>query len=356
MAFLPGGTGPRARRCPIPAIPNPHDRFFKEVFSRPEVAEDFLLHVLPAEVSNLVRSGTFQLRKDSFVDAGLREYFSDLLYQVDFKEKDQGFLHILFEHKNRPAPGISFQLLRYMTRTLEYSCKESGLPLTPIFPVVLYHGTAKWSIPLNFASLYRGPESLRPRLLDFTYCLVDLSTFTDEELTVDALTTLGLLLLKHIHRDDLVERLGNMFRLFRPMDRQTALEFLETVLRYLGAATDRVTAEDCREALQGPLTDRGELRMDEYRLIDGLIADHLARNRPKWMREAMEEGLEEGRKEGTASITIRLLSRKFGCLDNALEERVRQLPLEELELLGDALLDLPSESALAEWLDRRATH
>ncbi len=317
------------------------------------------MHVLPAEVSNLVRPGTFQLRKDSFVDAGLREYFSDLLYQVEFREKDQGFLQILFEHKSRPSPDISLRLLIYMTRILEYACKESGIPLTPVFPVVLYHGTAKWNIPLNFASLYQGPASLRPRLLDFTYCLVDLSNFTDEELRMGAMATLGLLLLKHIRRDDLVERLGDMFRLFRPMNRQTALEVLESVLRYLGAAAERVTVEDCREALEGALTNIGDVHMD--RLIDGLVADHLAKHRPKWMREAMEEGIqegrevgrEEGRKEGTASVTVRLLSRKFGSLDHAVEERVRQLPLEQLELLGDELLDLPSESALTEWLDRR---
>ncbi len=93
----------------------------------------------------------------------------------------------------------------------------------------------------------------------------------------------------------------------------------------------------------------------ENRLIDGLVADHLARNRPKWMQEAMEEGRAEGRKEGAASLTIRQLTRKFGGLDQTLEERVRQLPLDELVLLGEELLDLPNESALVEWLEKRRT-
>ncbi len=91
------------------------------------------------------------------------------------------------------------------------------------------------------------------------------------------------------------------------------------------------------------------------RLIDELFAERLAEHRPKWVQEGMDEGMKEGMKEGTASLTIRLLSRKFGSLDHALQERVRQLPLEELERLGDELLDLPSESALAEWLDKTET-
>jgi predicted transposase YdaD len=29
---------------------HPHDAFFKQLFTRPEVAEDFIRHYLPAEV------------------------------------------------------------------------------------------------------------------------------------------------------------------------------------------------------------------------------------------------------------------------------------------------------------------
>ncbi|MEW6347998.1 MAG: Rpn family recombination-promoting nuclease/putative transposase [Thermodesulfobacteriota bacterium] len=352
-------------------VANPYDRFFKEAFSRPEVAEDFLLHVLPRQISSLVCPGTFRLRKDSFVDTHMSEYFSDLLYQVDFKGDAQGFLYTLFEHKSYPAPDVALQLLRYMTRILAYAAKETGIPLPPVFPVVVYHGAEKWSIPLDFAALYQGPASLRSRLLDFSYCLADLSTYTDAQLKAAGAAALAALLLKHIHSDDLAERLVDIFRLLLQMDRQTALESLESVLRYLGAATDRVTREDCREAMREALTETGELHMDEYRLIDGLIEDHLERNRPKWMLEAMEEGraeameegraeaMEEGRaegkKEGMATLTIRQLTRKFGGLDHVLEERVRQLPLDELVLLGEELLDLPDEPALIEWLDKRRT-
>jgi hypothetical protein len=57
------------------------------------------------------------------------------------------------------------------------------------------------------------------------------------------------------------------------------------------------------------------------------------------------------------SFTIRLLLRKFQSLDSELENRVRELSREELEALGDELLDIPSEAALTEWLDRRTkTH
>ncbi|MEW6349294.1 MAG: Rpn family recombination-promoting nuclease/putative transposase [Thermodesulfobacteriota bacterium] len=352
-------TGTSLWRYAISDITSPHDRFFKEVFSRPEVAEDFLLHVLPVRVSSLIRPGTFRLRKDSFVDTNLREYFSDLLYQVDFKEDGRGFLYILFEHKSHPSSDIAFQLLRYMTRIWEYAAKESGGSLPPVFPVVLYHGTTEWKVSLNFAALYQGPESMRQLLLDFAYCLVDLSTFSDEELKMGAMATAGSLLLKHVHRDDLVARLRDVFRLLGQMNEQTALEFLETTLRYLGAATERVTMDDCRQALQEALTETGERHMD--RLIEELFVDYVVRHREKWIQEGIEEGIKKGVKEGikkgvkegTASLIVRRLVRKFGCLDSGLEARVRQLPVEELELLLDELPDLPNETAVAEWVGKR---
>jgi predicted transposase YdaD len=47
---------------------NPHDRFFKEVFARPEVARDFLINYLPEPVAALIEPASLQLRKDSFID------------------------------------------------------------------------------------------------------------------------------------------------------------------------------------------------------------------------------------------------------------------------------------------------
>jgi hypothetical protein len=88
------------------------------------------------------------------------------------------------------------------------------------------------------------------------------------------------------------------------------------------------------------------------RLVEELIKEY----RPEFFREAMAEGIQKGRaegiREGTASLTIRLLTRRFGSLDSDIEERVRRLPKEELERLGEELLDFRSESALTEWLER----
>ena len=58
---------------------NPHDRFFKEVWSRKDVGQDFLRHYLPAEVVDLLDLRSLELSKESFIDEQLRGHYSDML-------------------------------------------------------------------------------------------------------------------------------------------------------------------------------------------------------------------------------------------------------------------------------------
>jgi predicted transposase/invertase (TIGR01784 family) len=67
--------------------------------------------------------------------------------------------------------------------------------------------------------------------------------------------------------------------------------------------------------------------------------------------EGLQEGLQAGRKAEAESLIIRQLTRKLGTeLPEALQKQVRQLPLETLEALGEALFDLTALADLATWL------
>lgn len=67
-------------------------------------------------------------------------------------------------------------------------------------------------------------------------------------------------------------------------------------------------------------------------------------------REGKLEGQLEGQLEGELTLVLRLLTRRVGTLDESLVQRVRGLSLEELEQLGEALLDFSDVSDLQGWL------
>jgi len=66
----------------------------------------------------------------------------------------------------------------------------------------------------------------------------------------------------------------------------------------------------------------------------------------------IEKGIEKGIRMGSAEITLRLLQRRFGPLNEATHAHIRALPLEQLEALSEALLDFAAPSDLELWLQQ----
>jgi predicted transposase/invertase (TIGR01784 family) len=64
-----------------------------------------------------------------------------------------------------------------------------------------------------------------------------------------------------------------------------------------------------------------------------------------------EELRQEGRQEGEAALVLRLLKRRFNQITAAQATQVSRLSIEQLEALGEALLDFREGAELARWLE-----
>ena len=67
-------------------------------------------------------------------------------------------------------------------------------------------------------------------------------------------------------------------------------------------------------------------------------------------QEAKQEGRQEGRQNGEMILLIRQLSKKFGKLKDIYIENINSLNIEQLEKLGEALLDFTDINDLERWL------
>lgn len=121
-------------------IVSPHDRFFKGLFGKPEIARSFVQNYLPAEILNLLDLETPALTGESFVDVELQAQISELVYQLRWRDGRRAYLYLLFEHKSYVAPYVPFQVLRYMVRLWERQIITFSGLFCPIIPVVFYHG------------------------------------------------------------------------------------------------------------------------------------------------------------------------------------------------------------------------
>ncbi len=68
-----------------------------------------------------------------------------------------------------------------------------------------------------------------------------------------------------------------------------------------------------------------------------------------WMRTGIEQGRQEGLQR-ESELIVRLLKRKIGQLTPEIEAEVKKLEIEDLENLGEALLDFKQLEDLTAWL------
>lgn len=124
---------------------------------------------------------------------------------------------------------------------------------------------------------------------------------------------ISLLVLKYILDPRLRTRLGDILTLFNQLaDTQSALEYLGTVLYYIGMAGAQMTSEEMATAVKSALADKGSELMQT-----------IAR---QWIAEGIEQGVEQGLEQGRLQTLqegiLDLLQTRFGDVSKAITEQV----------------------------------
>lgn len=296
-------------------IVNPHDKFFKEVYSDKERAIDFLRGFLPEEVAGRLNLGSIEIRKVSFIDEEMRESFSDILYEVEFAGSF-GYIYILFEYKSYPDRYTALQLLKYMVRIWELHLRQSAKPELPlIVPLVLYQGIGAWRCGNRLRDLLStNDEALLTYTPDYRFLLFDLSVISDEQIRTRVIGKVMMMALKYAMRDELPSKLFEILELLATVvDKQKGLQCLEALFRYLVQATDKLTKEDFKQALA---------RMPEGDAIMSTLAE-------QWFQEGLEKGIKKGPLDGRMSeahdTIIELIEERFGPVPPGLHRILTQV-------------------------------
>jgi flagellar biosynthesis/type III secretory pathway protein FliH len=71
-----------------------------------------------------------------------------------------------------------------------------------------------------------------------------------------------------------------------------------------------------------------------------------------WHRTGRQEGLQEGLHLGKEDLVMRQIRRRFGSVSSTVTQRLDTLTSDQLNELGEALLDFTSPSDLDNWLSR----
>ncbi len=157
----------------------PHDALFRAMVSNPGRAAALLRDCLPEAVVKLLDPDRPpEPVEGSFVDGEGARTQCDALFRVRLLDGRPARVYALLEHKSHVDPATPLQLARYMTSVWTREFEERGYAadrrLPPIFPVVFYHGTGRWTAPLSLAEMVDAPAGTGDPVAGFAYSLRDL--------------------------------------------------------------------------------------------------------------------------------------------------------------------------------------
>lgn len=226
-------------------INNPHDKFFKETFSRLEVVQNFIEETLPFELKSKISLQNLALSNDSFVDTALEEHLADLVYQTTF-EGQEVLITLLFEHKSYTDSFPHWQLLRYMTNIWQQEQKQKENP-SLVISIIIHHGDSAWKkVPMKsyFGEL---KESLLSFLPEFDYVLVSLNDYSDKQITEfhNAFLRTAALLMKHSRDEEkkLLALESIIVDCLKAVEAMNDTEYMATVILYMKNTLDLTTNE-----------------------------------------------------------------------------------------------------------------
>ncbi|KPA17562.1 Transposase (putative), YhgA-like protein [Candidatus Magnetomorum sp. HK-1] len=331
-------------------IINPHANFFEKVFSRKDVAFDFVKNYLPEKIVKRLNISTIQVEKKSFIGNDLKATQSDILFKVKTIEGNDIFLYVLIEHKSYPDRWVMLQLLGYIVKICEYQrdinrekrkkirqenkqCGRSdnyGIEkeyLYPVIPVILYHGTSNWNITNNFSDLFYNGNDYKKYLPNFDYQLIDTGNFPDDAFNGDIIIQVSLMVMKHIFDKDFDEQILKIFTMLADFINQNneGINFLEILLRYIGSNKHQ-NKEYLKATLKQAFKDKGDEIMKSFADI--------------WIDEGRKEGRKEGLLEEAREMLLEALNVKFKNISQAIMILIKDIKDRNIlrSLLRDAIL------------------
>lgn len=299
---------------------NHHDIAYKELFSHPEFVEQLIDGFAPAEIAALMDFSTLQQHSGNYVTPLFEEKFDDVVWSVEATWQgitQRVYLYILLEFQSTVDQRMPLRMLHYVACFHDHLLKtrvttpQQGLP--PVFPVVLYNGTQRWSARQDIVTMIQPPppEFLRPYQPHLRYYLIDEGRYTDEELGLRQTPLSGVFSIERASRDreelqQAVDRVVAIIKAAPDKERIDTIitRWLKRHLQRLGAGVN--------------LTELNSLMEDR---------DMLAENLENWAKKERQEGQLEAKQETARNLI------KLGVLSDEQIAEVTGLAVAEVKAL-----------------------
>lgn len=127
------------------SISSKHDKFVRKILSDTDTAIDYLQNALPVHIAEKLDFNTLARQPGSYVSKELEKTISDVVYTCRRKDRSGDMeISLLLEHKSSPDIYTPVQIGSYLFSGYQHQIKQKRKQLSPIIPILLYHGKEKW--------------------------------------------------------------------------------------------------------------------------------------------------------------------------------------------------------------------
>ncbi len=300
-------------------IQNVHDKFFKETFSRIDVATNFLEELLDEKFVKKLNLSTLTMDNNSFVDEELEEHFADILYTCEYGDKSKIRIALLYEHKSYKEDYPHWQLNQYMLNVWKSGFKQNKEKPIPVIPIVLYHGKEKWVYQSMTSYFENLDEDLRKYIPDFEYHLINLNNIPDKQITdfKNKFLSISALLFKYSRYKKYVKKIeNNLVELLKLVDNQGNNLFTTSVILYI-QNTDDLTFTELFAIFTKVSTNLNNAIMT--------TAEQL-------ISQGFNQGINQGFNQGLETKEIDAVKRGYSNgISNELLSNILNLPIQKIE-------------------------
>jgi len=330
-------------------MPAPHDPAYRQFFSHPRMVQDLLQAFVHEDWVAELDFTTLERINAHFVTQRLRKRESDVVWRVRRRDEGEGqegewlYLYLLLEFQSQPDPWMALRMWVYVGLLYQHLAREKsyrGKRLPPVFPLVLYNGIEPWQGVQELAELIQpAPGDLgryQPRM---RYLLLDEGALGD---VYDPASQGNLAaILVYLENSRIPEELRSGVRLLirwlhAPEQAELRSAFNEWLRQVLLPGK-----------LQGIEIPNNLNRLEE---VDSMLAERVKSWTEEWERRGMEKGIEKGMEKGLVTgrseFLKRQMTRKYGPLTEAQQQRVDAADAEQLLLWGERILFADTPEAM----------
>ena len=313
-----------------------NDPIYKRLYAFPEMVEDLLRSLFPAETLGAVDWASLNRLPTEYVRDDLRRRRGDAVWRVELHAGDgRGdylYILVLLEFQSTTDETMALRVLEYTAMLYRELLREdSATPgrLPPVLPVVLYNGDSRWRAATDARELVldAGPN-LAPYQLCQRHIVLDERHASADDMRLRKLTRAVVLL----EQSRTPQQLAQVAALVRDWLGSSGRAELKLAFRdWLWVLGRRLVGDGDKPAAAPP-----ELTLEEAAMT---LEERVISWREPWIRHGMEQGEARGldRERG---LLRRQAQARFGA--DAAERLFALLAQEDdqqrLEAIGEAIV------------------